>query len=280
MKKKLIISAALCGAGTTRAQSPYVPITPEEIAADAVACAKAGAAIIHVHARDENGVNTMETGRFCHVVDLIREKMAQANVDAVLNLTSSGSKFSEDVRLAHLPILKPEMCSYDPGTLNWAHSYIFQNSPAFLERLGKLCQQENIKPECEVFDSGFMGNIRYYAEKGILTTPVHYQFVLGVAGGMPGNINSLAHLLPQMLPGSTWSISGIGRAHMPCMLAGLAENCDGLRVGLEDNVMLEKGVPATNVQLVERAVRLSEMAGRPIATAQEARDILGLTKHR
>ena len=280
MKKKLIISAALCGAGTTRKQTPYVPITPEEIAADAVACAKAGASIIHVHARDEDGVNTMETKRFCQVVDLIREKMAQANVDAVLNLTSSGSKFSDDVRLAHLPILKPEMCSYDPGTLNWAHSYIFQNSPAFLERLGRLCQEENIKPECEVFDSGFMGNIRYYAEKGVLTTPVHYQFVLGVAGGMPGNINSLAHLLPQMLPGSTWSISGIGRAHMPCMLAGLAENCDGLRVGLEDNVMLDKGVLATNVQLVERAVRLSEEAGRSIATAQEAREILHLTKHR
>ena len=279
MGKKLIITAALCGAGTTKAQTPYVPVTPEEIAADTVACAKAGASIIHIHVRDEEGKNTMETARFCQVVNLVREEMAKANVDAVLNLTSSGSKFPEEMRLAHLPILKPEMCSYDPGSMNWANSYIFSNSPAFLEKLGTLCQEQAIKPECEVFDGGMMGNIAYYMKKGFLCTPIHYQFVLGVSGGMPGNTDSLAYLLPKMIPGSTWSITGIGHAHMACMLIGLAEGCDGLRVGLEDNIYMERGVLATNAQLVERACKLGELAGREIATAAEAREILGLVKH-
>lgn len=277
--KKLIITAALCGAGTMKSQTPYVPVTPEEIAADAVAVVKAGASVIHIHVRDDEGKNTMETERFCYVVNLVREELAKANLDAVLNLTSSGSKFSEDMRLAHLPILKPEMCSYDPGSMNWANSYIFANSPSFLERLGTLCQKEAIKPECEVFDGGMMGNIEYYMKKGFLATPIHYQFVLGVSGGMPGNADSLAYLLPKMLPGSTWSITGIGRDHLPCMLLGLAEGCDGLRVGLEDNIFLEKGVLATNAQLVERACKLGELAGRTIATAADAREILGLTKH-
>lgn len=277
--KKLIITAALCGAGTMKSQTPYVPVTPEEIAADAVACAKAGAAVIHIHVRDDEGKNTMETGRFCYVVDRIREEMAKANVDAVLNLTSSGSKFPEDMRLAHLPILRPEMCSYAVGSMNWANSYIFTCSPGFLEKLGTLCQEHHIRPECEIFNGGMMGNVNYYVKKGILTTPVHYSFVLGVSGGMPGKADSLAYLLSKMIPGSTWSITGIGKDHVPCMLLGLAEGCDGLRVGLEDNIYLEKGVLATNVQLVERACRLGELAGRPIATAAETRELLGLVKN-
>lgn len=279
MGKKLIITAALCGAGTTKAQTPNVPITPEEISDDAIACAKAGAAVIHIHVRDKNGANTMETAVFEEVVRLTREKMAKENVDLVLNLTTSGSKFPEEMRLAHLPILKPEMCSYDPLSMNWANSYIFTNSPAFLDKLGHEVQELGIKPECEIFNGGDMGNVDYYLKKGVLKAPVHYQFVLGVTGGMPGDASSLAYLLPRMQAGSTWSITGIGRAHMPCMLMGLAMDCDGLRVGLEDNIYMEKGVLATNVSLVERAVRLGEDAGRSIATAAETREILGLTRH-
>lgn len=127
--------------------------------------------------------------------------------------------------------------------------------------------------------AAMMGNVDYYVKKGVLKGPIHYQFVLGVAGGMRGNADSLAFLLPKMQPGSTWSITGIGRDHMPCMLLGLAEGCDGLRVGLEDNILMEKGVLATNVSLVERAVKLGELAGRSIAAPDEAREILGLTKH-
>ena len=279
MGKKLVITAALCGAGTTKAQTPYVPITPEEISDDAIACAKAGAAVVHIHVRNEDGINTMETEKFAEVVGLIREKAAKEGVDLVLNLTTSGSKWPEEMRRAHLPLLKPEMCSYDPLSMNWANSYIFTNSPAFLEKLGHDVQELQIKPECEIFNGGDMGNVDYYLKKGVLKAPVHYQFVLGVTGGMPGDVSTLAYLLPRMHPGSTWSITGIGKDHMPCMLMGLAMGCDGLRVGLEDNIYMEKGVLATNVSLVERAVRLAKEAGREIATAAEAREILGLTKH-
>ncbi len=280
MGKKIIITAALCGAGTMKSQTPHVPVTPDEIAADSVACVKAGASVIHIHVRDDEGKNTMETKRFCEVVEKVREALAKENLDAVLNLTTSGSKFPEDMRLAHLPILLPEMCSYDPGSLNWANSYVFLNTPQFLEKLGTLSQELQIKPECEIFDGGHMTNVDYYLKKGFLKAPIHYQFVLGVQGAMKGNIDSLNFLLPKMQSGSTWSITGIGPSHMCCLLAGLAMDCDGLRVGLEDNLYYEKGVLATNTSLVERAVKISEDVGRSIATAADAREILGLVKHK
>ena len=279
MGKKLVITAALCGAGTKKSQTPYVPVTPEEIANDAIACAKAGASVIHIHVRDEEGNNCMYTSKFVEVVKLIKQKQKEEGVDLVLNLTSSGSKFPEQMRLNHFPVLKPEMSSYDPLSMNWANSYIFTNSPQFLEKLGVELQELQIKPENEIFNGGDMANVDYYVKKGILKTPVHYQFVLGVTGGMPGTAEALAYLVPKMQPGSTWSISGIGRWHLPCVLHGLAMGCDGLRVGLEDNIMLEKGVLATNVQLVERTVKIAEAAGREIATAAEAREILGLVNH-
>ena len=280
MNKKVIITAALCGAGTTRTLSPFVPLTPDEIAADVVACAKAGAAIAHIHVRDENGNNSMATDLFTQVIGKVRKTVDAAGLDVVLNLTTSGSKWPEDVRIAHLPILMPEMCSYDPGSMNWANSYVFLNTPAFLEKLGLICQKLKIKPELEIFDSGMIGNVEYYLKKGVLKAPCHYQFVLDVPGGMPGDIESLAYLLPKISLGSTWSITGIGKSHVPMMLAGLSAGCDGLRVGLEDNVFLEKGVYATNLQLVTRAVELGKIAGREIATAEDARQILGLIKHR
>ncbi len=280
MNKKLIITAAVCGAGTTRAQTPHVPITPDEIAADSVACAKAGAAIIHLHVRDDNGKNTMATDRFVEVVTKVRKALVEAGLDAVLNLTTSGSAFSEELRMAHLPILMPEMCSYDPGSMNWANSYVFLNPPPFLEKLGTRCIELGIKPEIEIFDAGMIGNTEHYLKKGFLKEPLHCQFVLDVPGGMPGNIESLAYLLPKIPKSSTWSITGIGRSNVSMMLAGLAAGCDGLRVGLEDNVYLEKGVHATNAQLVARAVEFATVAGREIASAQEARQMLGLIKHR
>lgn len=277
---KLIITAAVCGAGTTRAQSPHVPLTADEIAADVVACAKAGAAIAHIHVRDENGKNSMDTGVFTNVINKVRQAVAAAGLDVVLNLTTSGSAWSEDLRVAHLPVLMPEMCSYDPGSMNWANSYVFLNTPPFLERLGRVCQELQIKPEIEIFDAGMIGNVEYYIKKGFLNPPLHYQFVLDVPGGMPGNLESLAYLLPKIPAGSTWSITGIGKSHVSMMLAGLAAGCDGLRVGLEDNVFWEKGVHATNAQLVARAVEYGKMVGRQIATAADARQILGLIKHK
>lgn len=277
-RKKLIVQAAISGAGTTRQMTPHVPITPDELAADVINVAKAGAAIVHIHVRDKDGVNSMDTETFKEVCDKAMNGLAKEGLDIVFNLTTSGSKFSDELRLGQLAVCKPEMCSYDPGTINWAYKSVFLNTPEFLEKLGMLSQELEIKPEVEIFDAGMMGAVDYYVKHGFLKEPVHYQYVLGVPGGMNGDALSLGYLLPKMRPGSTWSITGIGRVSLPCLMIGLAEGADGVRVGVEDNVFLEKGVHGTNAQLVEQAVRLGEAANRSIATAQEAREILGLVK--
>lgn len=279
MKKKLFITCALTGSQTNKSLSPYHPTTPDEIAADAVAVAKAGAAVVHIHVRDDEGNPTMDTNRWVEVVTKIRAALKKANLDLVLNLTSSGSKFPEDLRVGHLPVCLPEITSFDAGSMNWSNSYVFMNRPEFLERLGTITKELEIKPELEVFDAGMLGNVNHYLEKGFIKAPLHYQLMLGVKGGMDATMENVNYLVSKLQPGSTWSIAGIGKNHMPMLLAGLAAGCDGLRVGLEDNVMLEKGVYATNAQLVERAVRIAELSGREIATPAEAREIMGLKQH-
>jgi len=273
---KLIITAALLGGGTSREQSPYVPLTPDEIANDVVAVAKAGAAIVHLHVRDEQGKVTMETDKWVEVIEKCHAACIQAGVDIIFNFTSSGGKFSYEMRMAHLKKLKPEMCSFAPGSMNWANSYIFANEPSFIKDLGNVAIDNDIKPEIEVFDLNMLESAKYYIKNGILKTPCLFQFVLGVS--IPGTIANLSHLLSQLPENSTWTITGIGKYHIPMMLAGLSANCTGLRVGLEDNIFMSKGVHATNVSLVERAIGLAKLAGREIATADEAREILGISR--
>lgn len=279
--KKLIISAALTGTGTSREAAPTVPIFPEEIAQQVVDVAKAGAAAVHIHVRDEKGWPTMSTDRFTEVFVAIKKATEAAGVDMIVNLTTSGSSTfeSNETRLAHLKKLHPEMCSYDAGTFNWNCGGVFVNAPDFLEELSACVVAEDIKPEIEVFDNGMIGNALYYAKKYGIPTPCHFQFVLGVGGAAAGTARNLVFLREMLPEGSTWSVTGIGKTHMDMMLAGLSLGCDGLRVGLEDNVYMSRGVKATNVQLVERAVKLAELAGREVATAQEAREILGIHRH-
>ena len=239
LKNKTIITVATTGAWPTKANNPNVPMTPEEISEDVYACWKAGAAIAHLHMRDDEGHGTMDKEKFRKTVELLRAN--HPDCDIILNMTTSGDIHADDTtRQIHLKELRPEMGSYDCGSMNWLHTSLFLNPPAFLEELGKNMQEWGVKPEIEAFDPGMIANAAYYLKKGVLKGPIHYQFVLGVAGGMRGNADSLAFLLPKMQPGSTWSITGIGRDHMPCMLLGLAEGCDGLRVGLEDNILMEK----------------------------------------
>lgn len=289
---KVIISACLCGAGTKKAQAPTVPYTPEEISDQAIACAKAGAAIVHIHVREDKevdgvmqiGYKSMSLQKFTETVELTRKKAKEAGVDVVINLTTSGGEYEDYKRLQHLGKLKPEMCSFDPGTLNWSNSYIFENHPRFLNLLAEEVVKEDIKPEFEVFDTGHINSVEYYCKKHGIPQPAHYQFIMGVGGAMPGDTMGLASMVERLPEGATWSVSGIGKAHMPMMLAGLSMGCDGLRVGLEDNVMFGKDkdgnkIIATNVMLVERAVALCKLAGREIATAQEAREILGITRN-
>ena len=289
---KVIISACLCGAGTKKAQAPTVPYTPEEISDQVVEVAKAGAAIAHIHVREDKevdgvmqiGYKSMSLQKFTETVELSREKCAKEGLDIIINLTTSGGEYEDFKRLQHLSALKPEMCSFDPGTLNWSNAYIFENHPRFLNLLSQEVIKNDIKPEFEVFDTGHIDSVAYYTKKWGIPTPGHYQFIMGVGGAMPGTAGNLAFLVDKLPKDATWSVSGIGKAHMPMMLAGLALGCDGLRVGLEDNILYGKTpdgekIIATNKMLVERAVRLSLEAGREIATAQDAREILGIKRN-
>ncbi|MCF0120959.1 MAG: 3-keto-5-aminohexanoate cleavage protein [Oscillospiraceae bacterium] len=288
---KIIIQACLCGAGTKKAQAPTVPYTAEELAEQTVACAKAGASVVHIHVREDKivdgemqiGYKSMGLKPFTDAVEACRKACAEAGVDVIINLTTSGGEYEDYKRLQHLSALKPEMCSFDPNTINWANSYIFENSPRFLNKLGQEVVKNDIKPEFEVFDTGHIDSVMYYVKKWNIPLPPHIQFIMGVGGSMPGTTENLAFLVGKLPAGATWSVSGIGKCHVPMMLAGLALGCDGLRVGLEDNVVYgyENGekIIATNEMLVKRAVELSKLAGREIATAQEAREILGITRN-
>ena len=289
---KVMIQVCLCGAGTKKNQAPTVPYTADELAEQIVACAKAGASIAHIHVREDKevdgvmqiGYKSMSLQKFTDAVEKTRELCAKEGVDIIINLTTSGGEYEDKKRLQHLSALEPEMCSFDPNTINWANSYIFENSPRMLNKLSQEVVKCDIKPEFEVFDTGHIDSVMYYVNKWNIPQPPHIQFIMGVGGSMPGTTENLAFLVNKLPAGATWSVSGIGKAHMPMMLAGLALGCDGLRVGLEDNVMFGKDaegnkIIATNVQLVERAVALAKLAGREIATAAEAREILGITRH-
>ena len=289
---KVMIQVCLCGAGTKKNQAPTVPYTADELAEQIVACAKAGASIAHIHVREDKevdgvmqiGYKSMSLQKFTDAVEKTRELCAKEGVDIIINLTTSGGEYEDKKRLQHLSALEPEMCSFDPNTINWANSYIFENSPRMLNKLSQEVVKCDIKPEFEVFDTGHIDSVMYYVNKWNIPQPPHIQFIMGVGGSMPGTTENLAFLVNKLPAGATWSVSGIGKAHMPMMLAGLALGCDGLRVGLEDNVMFGKDaegnkIIATNVQLVERAVALAKLAGREIATADEAREILGITRH-
>lgn len=283
MTDKLIITAAITGAGTTRAMAPSVPLTAKEIAQETVNVVKAGAAVVHVHVRDDEGLGTMDTQKFAEAYGSIQAALSREGLDAVINLTTSGaaggySSLGDDIRLRHLEQLKPEMCSFDSGTFNWGCQAIFENSPRFLAALCRVTGENKIKPEIEIFDGGMIGNALHYINKGLLAAPGHFQFVLGVLGGLEATTENLVFLRSKLPTGSTWSVTGIGKGHLPMMLAGLSMGCHGLRVGLEDNIYYSRGNVATNVQLVERAVQLGLLAGRRIASPSEARKMLGIVR--
>ena len=280
MAKKTIITAAVTGAWPKKENNPNVPMTPQEIADDVYACWKAGAAIAHLHMRDENGDGTMDTAKFEETVNLIHTKYPDC--DIILNLTTSGDIHADDeIRVAHVKKLKPEMASYDCGSMNWLHSGLFINSPKFLTDCGLLFQETNTKPEIEAFDPGMIGNAAYYIKKGVLKTPVHFQFCMGCANGIPGTMKNLIFMkeTADELVGKgnyTWSCFGVGHSAME-MLYGAVALGGGIRVGMEDNVMYAKGQLAeSNVQFVERAARVIREYGNEVATPAEAREMIGL----
>lgn len=271
----LIISCALTGAQSSKLKNPAIPVTPQEIADAAYEVWQAGASIVHLHMRDDNGQGTMDASKFRETVSLIRE---HEDCDVVINCTSSGgTPITHQKRLDPFQTIPEiEIGSYDVGTLNWACSYVFANPPSFLEELGEVYQKNNVFPEIEIFDAGMIGNAKYYMKNGTLPEKVWFQLVLGVLGGSDATLEELIHLKNLLPEGALWSATGIGKGHLPILYGAIAAG-GHVRVGLEDNLYYEKGILATNTSLVERAVRAGKEFGRPIATSAEAREILGIT---
>lgn len=273
MSNKVILTAALTGAVTPKNIAPYIPITPAEIAEDAYKCWQAGASVVHLHMRDDQGLGSMDKHKFKETIDRIKERC-----DVVINVTTAGDhRATDEQRMEHLAYVQPEIASFDAGSFNWMPDGVFVNSPKFLSKLGSTMLELGIKPELEIFDSGMIHSCKYFLEKGSLQAPLHFQLVLGVLGGVMATVEDLVYLKSLLPAGSTWSAFGIGRAHLPIMMATLAMG-GNIRVGLEDNVYYKKGVHATNQMLVERAVRIIHEADKEVATPNEAREILGLGK--
>ena len=291
---KTIITAALTGAVTPHGYE--IPETPEQIADCAYEVWKAGAAIVHLHMRDDQGAGVMDPVKFYETIKILRTKYPDC--DVIVNCTSSGdnrvsddSPYGNHIRMLHHKIIPGiEMGTFDAGSFNWGiPGGIFSNSPTMLTELGNLYQERDIKPEFEVFDMGMIRAVGVYWKKGIVKAPLHFQLCLGVVGGMAATPRDVQTMLEEIhrlqLEGNlpqevTVSGFGIGKGHLPVMYAMIA-NGGHIRVGMEDNVVYGKDkdgnkILATNLMLVQRAVRAVEAFGNEPATSAEARQMLNL----
>lgn len=287
--EKVIITAAVTGSLTTREQNPNLPITPEEIAAAAVESRRAGAAVVHLHVRDpRTGRPVQDVELFKEVVGLIR-----AECDILINVsTGGGPGMSFDQRLAVVPALAaekrfaPELASLNAGSVNFgifsrkAKDFILDdvqlNPWSELKRFAQTLTELGVKPEIEIYEAGMIHNALVLEEMDVLKPPLHFQFVLGVMGGLQATVDNLVFLKNSIPAGATWSVCVVGPDIWPIGAAALA--CGGhVRVGLEDTAHIEPGVPAeSNAQLVARLVDLAGLVGRSAASPQEARTILDL----
>ena len=271
MADKVIIAAAVVGAEVTRAQSPHVPYTPAEIAAAAVAAGRAGAAVVHLHARWPDGRPSQEADHFREIVDRIRA----AGSDVVIQCSTGGAVgMPLEERLGSL-VEGAEMGTLNLGTMNFGDD-VFLNARPDIVRVAARLREKRLVPECEVYDAGMLDTLRWLLDKGHLSAPYHVQFVLGVPGGMTGSERNLRFLVEGLPEPTHWSVAGIGRFELP--MAELALRLGGhVRVGLEDNLFAAKGVLAKGSdELVALAVQLADRAGREVASPADARRILGI----
>jgi uncharacterized protein (DUF849 family) len=289
--RPVIITCALTGDSDTRDRSPHVPITPAQIADDALAAAGAGAAIVHIHVRDP------DTGKGSREVALYRavtERIAASGVDVVVNLTAGmGGKliFGGDTplpaapgtdlvgatdRLAHIQALRPEMCSLDCGSFNSGMGdEIYVSTMLMILHMAERMRALNVKPELEVFDFGHMRQACHLVAQGLVAPPPLFQFALGLKWGAPSDAATLLALRAMLPEGAQWVAFGAGAEQFP--VAAQSVLLGGhVRVGLEDNLYRRRGVLARNAELVEDAVRLVETLGHRPATPAEARDLLGI----
>jgi 3-keto-5-aminohexanoate cleavage enzyme len=269
--KKLIITAALTGAEVTRHQQPALPITPEEIAIAAEECAAAGASIVHIHARRKDGTPTQDKVVYAQIMAEVKRRC-----DIIVQVSTGGAVgMTPQERLAPVT-LKPEMATLSMGTVNFGGD-VFMNHPSDMEVFAQTMREHGVKPELEIFDSGMLTTATRWFKKGLLKGPLHFDFVLGIPGGMAGTPEALMYLKSQLPLESTWTVAGIGAAQLP--LGTLAIVLGGhVRVGFEDNVYYRKGeLASSNAQLVARIARISHELGREVATPDEARVILGMS---
>lgn len=269
--EKLIITVAPVGAEVTPKENPNVPLSPEEIAAEAVRCEAAGASIIHLHVRNPRGEATQDKEVFRQAIDLIKK---QTNL--IVQTSTGGAAWMKPEERLQPVELRPEMATLSAGTVNFGND-VFFNSPAVIETFARSIVANGVKPEIEIFDAGMINNALALVKKGLLTLPLHFDFVMGVPGGIPGEPRHLIHLAESLPVGCTWTVAGIGRAELPLAVMSIVLG-GHVRVGFEDNVYYSKGVLAAgNAQLVERVSRLAGELGRSVAKPDEARRILGIS---
>lgn len=294
INRKVFITCAVTGSGGTQDRSPEVPRSPKQIADSAIAAAKAGAAVVHCHVRDpETGAASRDPKLYRELTDRVRDSAT----DVVLNLTAGmGGDMVFGPPEAPLPLIEgtdmgsaqsrmepiaeclPEICTLDCGTMNFAEAdYVMTNTPGMLQAMGAMMTELGVKPEIEAFDTGHLWFAKKLVEDGILDSPALVQLCMGIPWGAPNDLNTFMAMVNNVPQDWNWSAFSIGRDEMPFVAAAVLAG-GNVRVGLEDNLWLDKGVLASNASLVERAVTIVEAMGSSIMSPQEVRDKLGLTK--
>lgn len=291
MNRDVIVTCAVTGAGDTTGKSPHVPVTPEQIANSAIEAAKAGAAVVHIHVRDpETGQGSRDPKLFKETVDRVRD----SGTDVVINLTAGmGGDWIPDAanpampgpgtdmigpeeRLLHIHDCMPDICSLDCGTLNFGDGdNIYISTPPTLRRMAELTKEWGVKPELEVFELGHIRFARQMIEEGLIAAPPMFQICLGIPWGADQSVDTMKVMKDHLPAEASWASFGISRMQMPMAAAAVAMG-GNVRVGLEDNIWLDKGVLATNGDLVTRVIEIIDRMGARAVTPQEARNRLGL----
>jgi len=295
MNREVFITCAVTGSGGTQDRSPHVPRSPEQIANSAIDAARAGAAVVHCHVRDpESGTPSRRLDLYREVTDRIRE----SDVDVVLNLTAgmggdmvfgptehplplneAGTDMvGAAARVEHVAQCLPEICTLDCGTMNFAESdYVMVNTPGMLQAMGRMMTHLGVKPEIEAFDTGHLWYAKQLVADGVLDAPALVQLCMGVPWGAPDDLNTFMAMVNNVPQDWTFSAFGLGRSQMGYVAASVLAG-GNVRVGLEDNLMLDRGVLATNAQLVERAATIVSNMGARVIGPGEVRTKLGLSK--
>lgn len=274
MNKPVIITVCAVGAEVTKEQTPYIPVTPDEIANDVFECYKAGASIVHLHVRDKDGNPSQDKDIFKEVTEKIKAKC-----DIIIQYSTGGAVYmTVEERIQGL-INRPDMATLSTGSINFGNE-IFSNTREQMIKIATKIKENGIKPEIEIFDTGMIDNALYLIKKVYLSTPLHFDFVTGLLGGVRATKEALQYMLPLLPENSTWTVAGIGKSQFDIAKEGILLG-GNIRIGMEDNIYLEKGILAkSNAELIQKAAsivnELYPITHRKVATVKEAKEILGI----